>query len=224
MKYNVNFDIELRKNTYGGLYIALEGIDGSGKTTQAKKLGEYFKSIGREIVITAEPTREGEIGEMVHRLLNGEVNIPRKFYQYLFSADRGVNQEEVIIPALKKGKVVIADRCFWSTLAYGLLDKDFADGENYDNLLVAYSILSFYHQFVSPDMTIILDTSVKTAIKRLNADKKVKEIYENEKFVMAVKKNYEWVVNKFSKEFIHVNGDKNVEDVNKQIIERVKKI
>lgn len=222
MRYNVNFDLELRKNTFGGLYIALEGIDGSGKTTQAEKIAEHFKSIGKDAIVTAEPTRKGEIGSLIHEILRSKVKINRKFFQYLFSADRGVHQEELIIPALKTGKVVIADRCFWSTLAYGLLDKEQEDGKGFDNLLVIYSILSLYHQFIAPDMTFFLDTSVTIAVQRLNADKKTKEIYENEEFVTKVKKNYELITDKFKKEFVFIDGDKEVNEVSKQIISKLK--
>ena len=86
MKYPVNFEIELKKNAYDGLYIALEGIDGSGKTTQVEHLAEYFRKQGREVVTTREPRKVGFIGDLVHKVLLGEVKLPATSLQYLFSA------------------------------------------------------------------------------------------------------------------------------------------
>lgn len=219
MKYPVKFEIELRKNPYPGRYIALEGIDGSGKTTQAKLLSDYFISQGKKVLLTAEPTRKGEVGGLIDRALKKEVKINRKFFQYLFSADRGIHQEEEIIPALKKGTIVIADRCYWSSLTYGILDKISVDGDkNYDQLLVAYSILSLYHQFITPDVTFFLDTNVDLAMKRLNSGRGAKEIYEKRAFVTSVAEIYEWITKKFKTEFVRIDGNNHVDDVSQLII------
>ncbi|HVT00969.1 MAG TPA: dTMP kinase [Patescibacteria group bacterium] len=224
MKYKVDFEIELNKNPYTGLYIALEGIDGAGKTTQAEDMAKYFREQGREVVVTAEPTRTGEIGSLVNRILKGEVKIPSKYNQYIFSADRGIHQEDLVIPSLKAGKVVISDRCFWSTLAYGILDKEMVEGkrdENFDQMLVAYSILSFYHQFVVPDVTVLLDIDSDIAVDRLSK-KGEGEIYENKEMVEKVKAIYDLIVTKFPSEFTVVEGGKDEAEVTRDIAEKVK--
>ena len=92
MKYHIEFDIELRENPYKGLYIALEGVDGSGKTTQAKLLSDHFKKLGREVVLTREPRKTGLIGDLVQKILTGEKKIPSVALQYLFSADRSAHR------------------------------------------------------------------------------------------------------------------------------------
>ena len=58
MKYHVEFDIAFKRNSYKGLYIALEGIDGSGKSSQVKRLGSYFTKKGSKVVATREPRKK----------------------------------------------------------------------------------------------------------------------------------------------------------------------
>ena len=226
MKYKVRFDLELNKNPYKGLYVALEGIDGSGKTTQAKNLAAYFKGQGREVVVTQEPSRTGAVGKLVHEVLQSKVKIPKIAIQYLFSADRAIHQEELIIPSLKKGKIVISDRAFWSGVGYGILDKggvkNAIDASN--QLMVALSILSNYHQFVAPDETIYLDVPVTVAIDRITHMNRKAELYEKSELLEKVKEIYEWMVKEFKGAFTSVDGSKNEKEITKEIIEQLEKI
>ncbi|MBI4091901.1 MAG: dTMP kinase, partial [Candidatus Levybacteria bacterium] len=121
MKYSVSFELEFRKHNYPGRLIAIEGIDGSGKTTQVRKAVEILKEKGVESVYTKEPT-DGEIGKLIRRILVGEKKFEPASFQYLFSADRVEHQEE-IFELLKKGKIVVSDRYFWSSVPYGALDR-----------------------------------------------------------------------------------------------------
>ncbi len=226
MKHKINFELELKKNPYPGLYIALEGVDGSGKTTQVEELSKYFKSQGREVVVTAEPSRQGAVGELIHKVLQQEIEIPSVAIQYLFSADRAVSHENLIIPALAENKVVISDRAFWSSVPYGILDRkrlNDSKGE-VDQMLVALSILSFYHQFLAPDATIFLDVPVSVATERLKNMKQKAEIYEKSEFLEEVKKTYDWMLANFSDSFTKVDGTKSKEEIAVGILEIVKKI
>ena len=226
MKYKVDFEIELLKNQEKGTYIALEGIDGSGKTTQAHLLSEYFKSQGKEVILTREPRKEGIIGDLVHKILKGELKMPSKAFQYLFSTDRVIHHEELILPALKEGKVVISDRCFWSAVVYGILDKskDYEYKEA-NQILVAQSILSFYHQFTAPDYTFYLHIGLDEAMKRISRKHKkdAKEIYETVDKIESVRKGYDWLMKKFDTEIIEIDGEKLVENVTQQMIDKIKK-
>lgn len=219
MKYNVNFDIELKKNPYPGLYIALEGIDGSGKTTQVKKLAEYFMSLGKEVVITHEPRRDGAMGPLVDSVLKGEVQIPVVAIQYLFAAQRAAFMEEVIIPALKQNKVVITDRCFWSAIPYGLLDKyESEKTEDAYQLMAAMSILSMYHEFIAPDFTVILDVAVDTAGNRLEAKGKKAEIYEKQEKLMKLIEGYKFLLENFPDVLVQVSGEGQEQEVTERIL------
>lgn len=224
MKYKVEFDLELRKNPYKGCYIALEGTEASGKTTQVEKLKEYFESKGRVVVTTREPRKEGIIGDLVHEVLKGNEKFPSLALQYLFTTDRVLNHEDVIKPALEAGKVVISDRVFWSGIVYGILDRM---GEDYDTktadyLLIAHSILSAYHQFIIPDFTFYLRIPLDVSLKRLkNERKQEKEIYEDEDKIRKVIEGYDALFERFKDEIITVDGTKSVEDVTSEITTKV---
>lgn len=225
MLYPVNFEIELLRNPYKGLYIALEGIDGSGKTTQAKLLEGYFKSQGREVITTREPRKEGLIGELVHKVLTGKEKFPPVAIQYLFSADRSAHHQELVLPSLKEGKVVITDRCFWSAIVYGILDRTGGkyDKKDADLLLVTQSILSMYHQFTVPDFTFYLKISVDESTKRLKQKKEAKEIYEKEELIAKVFTGYEYLIDRFPNEITQLDGEGSIEEVTKRMIDVIKK-
>lgn len=224
MKYRVNLDIDLRRNPYKGLYIALEGIDGSGKTTQVQQLREYFESKEKKVVATREPRKEGLIGDIVQQVLTGKKKVPSAALQYLFSTDRVIHHQEVILPALKKGKVVISDRCFWSAIVYGILDRmkgkyDYNAG---DVLLVSQSILSMYHQFIVPNFTFYLNISLKTALSRISQKKDSKEIYEDKEKLRKAIEGYDWLAKKFPKEITVIDGEESVKNVTSGIIKAIK--
>ncbi len=225
MKYSVNFDIELKKNPYPGTYIALEGIDGSGKTTQVEKLAEHYRSQGKEVVITHEPRRDGVMGQLVTEVLLGKVKLPKVAIQYLFAAQRATFLEELIIPALKEGKIVISDRCLWSAIPYGLLDKqESKKEENVDQLLVAYSVLSMYHEFIVPDKTFLLDVSVSAAEGRIEEQGKELSIYEKRGKLLKIEKEYNFLLEKFPDALIRISAEKDVADVTAEILTELKKL
>lgn len=223
LTYPINFDVTLKRNPYSGVYIALEGVDGSGKTTQVQKLQEYFKSQGKEVVVTREPRKEGLIGDLVQKILTGKEKVPTIAIQYLFSADRSAHHEELVLPALKKGMVVITDRCFWSAIVYGILDRTGGayDKNDADLLLINQSILSMYHQFTVPDYTFYLKISLDTALSRINKKSDVREIYEDKKKLEKIIEGYQYLKNKFTDEIIEMNGEEHVDAVTKNILERI---
>jgi dTMP kinase len=224
MKYHVEFDLELKKNPYKGKYIAIEGIDGSGKTTQVEKITEYFRKQGKKVIQAREPRKVGVIGEIAQKVLNGKLKMSRLALQYLFATDRVLSQEEVIIPALKRGDIVVSDRCFWSAIVYGILDRTGGkyDYKEADFMLIVYSILSMYHRFIVPDYTFYLKNSLSTVLSRIKSKNDVKEIYEDREKMRKVIEGYDWLNTKFVKEIIVVDGEKPVDKVSKEIIKKVK--
>ena len=99
-----------------GLFIVLEGIDGTGKSSHAKRLASYFSSLGREVVLSREPT-DGPWGRKLRDSASTGRLEPAEELEY-FLRDRREHVEKLIRPALAEGKVVILDRYYFSTMAY----------------------------------------------------------------------------------------------------------
>ncbi len=138
-----------------GLFIVIEGIDGTGKSTQAKRLGEWFASQGREVVLSREPTA-GPWGKKVRESADTGRLSPEDELQY-FLNDRRQHVVELIAPSLAAGKVVILDRYYFSTMAYqGTRGFDPAE------------IRRKNEEFAPvPDLLLIMDLDVDTALGRI---------------------------------------------------------
>ena len=141
-----------------GVLLALEGVDGCGKSTQAGLLATALRARGLEVVLTCEPT-DGPIGRHIREYFQGPTReLSAKEELNLFMADRREHVEEVINPALAEGKIVITDRYYFSSVAYqGALGLD------PDRILVQNEILA-----VRPDLTVILTLPVAQALARLS--------------------------------------------------------
>lgn len=218
MKYSVKFELEFRKHKFPGTFIVFEGVDASGKTTQAKELVEKLKKDGHKVIYTKEPT-DGIIGKLIREVLNRRIKIPSISLQYLFNADRGVHQKE-IEGWLKEGYIVVSDRYFWSSVAYGMADLS----RSADFYLTAFSILSFYHQFISPDYTFFLDVEVDEAVRRIEESKKRREIYEAADMLVKIDNSYEKLIEKFQNEFTIIDANKSITEVFDELFDNVKKI
>ena len=105
------------KQSYPGLLIIFEGIDGTGKSTQVQLLSEALTKHGFEVVTTFEPT-DGPFGKKIRSLFSDRASMSREEELALFMDDRRWHVQELIAPALAAGKVVISDRYYLSTAAY----------------------------------------------------------------------------------------------------------
>lgn len=223
MKYHIEFDTDFKRNPYKGMYIALEGIDGSGKTTQVALLQEFFEREGKEVVLTREPRKVAIIADINAKVLEGNIDMPREALQYLFTIDRIFNHKEVVLPALNRGAVVITDRCFWSAVAYGVWDMGETNRKDKARqIMIAQGILAMQIQFTIPDMTFYLSLTSKAATKRLDSSNKKKEIYEKKEIIEVVRDTYEWLLQEFPREFEIIDANESIEVVTKNIIERIK--
>lgn len=221
MTYHLSLDISFQKNSYLGTYIALEGIDGSGKTTQAKALEEYYKKEGRTVTRTSEPKVDLPGGELIMQFFRGEVNLPGQAFQYWATANRVINHEQVVIPALMRGEVVISDRCFWSAIPYGLMDKGVSfNRRDAELMLITQGLLSHYHQFIAPDVVFYIDIGPKIGLERSLAKKGRREhdVYEKRDKLGKVVKGYRWLVKEFPREFAIINGERSVNEVTEELI------
>jgi dTMP kinase len=224
MKYHIEFDLDLKKNPHNGLYIAVEGVDGSGKSTQIELLQKYFEEKGKTVLKTYEPNYDNVVGKMIQEILQSKISLPSELLQYLYSASRLLHNEEYVYPSLEKGEVVISHRSFWSAIPYGILD---ASKEDYDYthakvIMAAQGILSMYHQFIAPNSTIYLRVPVEVAMERLEARKRGIELYEKKQKLEKIIKGYEWLVNEFPSEIIVVDSTQSIEEIHKEIVSKLK--
>ena len=139
-----------------GFLIAIEGIDGTGKSTQARLLGDWLAAHGRQVVLSREPT-DGPWGKKLRESAASGRLSPANELEY-FLNDRRQHVAETINPALAAGKVVILDRYYFSTMAYqGARGFDPAE------------IRRRNEQFAPvPDLLLILDLDVDSAHRRID--------------------------------------------------------
>lgn len=181
-----------------GKFIAFEGIDGSGKSTQARIFADRLKTSGIPVLQTAEPT-SAEIGTFIRHLLSGsspEWNYDWKAMTLLFAADRAAHLQNVIMPALERGETVICDRYILSTLAYQLTA---AVQRGVARPGVHQWMREMFRMFKKPDLTIVLRLSVDSAIERINQRYERLEHYENKRSMQGADEIYEKAV--LTKEF-----------------------
>lgn len=222
MNYKINFELDFKRNIYPGKFVVIEGIDGSGKTTQVHSLVEELSKT-ESVFATKNPTSR-PIGKFIRDVLIEKIKVPPVSIQYLFTADRQMQQED-IVAHLKAGKTVISDRYFWSAIAYGMVDKADASKESADQLLVAQSLLSHYHQFLLPDLTIFLNVSVDAALERINhIQGHIKEIYEEKEKLEKISQAYEWINKQFPSEISLIDGSKSEKEVSDAVLSLVKSL
>ncbi|PLX65864.1 MAG: dTMP kinase [Denitrovibrio sp.] len=194
------------------LFIAIDGIDGCGKSTLSKGMEAKFREMGREIVHTREPggTKSGLMFRQM--LISMQYDLEPETEMMLYCADRLEHQTKLVLPELAKGKDVITDRFLSSTYAYQIfgrgLDKEFLD------VLVERSIKRM------PDITFIIEIDPKTALERamgrLERDGKVDEEGKFEalglEFFEKVAEGFDWYAGKFENVW-RINGMQTPEKV-----------
>jgi dTMP kinase len=223
MNLSPEFTAEFKKHPFKGTYIVIEGIDGSGKSTQLEALQRHFTELGRDVVLTSEPNRELIIGQLVRDILQTKVTVPSKAYQYIYTADRVINHHQIVIPALQEGKIVLSHRSFWSAVAHGVLDlgeKDFLK-QTTDQIIVSQGILSQYHQFYVADYTFYLEIKADTAMARIERMHKEKELYENKAKLTRILCGYDWLLQTFPAMITAVDGEQPVDKITEEIINNI---
>lgn len=148
-----------------GIFIALEGPDGSGKSTVIKSIRKYLEDRGIDVVETREPGGT-PIGESIRRILldNRNKAMLPETEALLLAAARGQHVKEKILPAIKSGKVVLCDRFVLSSLAYQGVGRDLGVEE-------VRMINDFAIKGIRPDLTLFFDVDPETTLLRKTQDK-----------------------------------------------------
>jgi dTMP kinase len=149
--------------TARGLFLTFEGMDGSGKTTQVRRLATRLQREGFEVLETAEPGGT-PIGTQIRRILLDAANqaLSPTAELLLYFASRAQNVDELILPALREGKIVLADRFTDSTMAYQGVGR--ALGEQ-----IVAELDRIACRGLEPDVTIYIDIDLETSLARAHA-------------------------------------------------------
>jgi dTMP kinase len=147
--------------TFPGRFITLEGLDGSGKSTQLTRIAEYLRQRGLNVVSTREPGGT-ELGQQIRDLLlhpsRQTVISPHTELALMFAA-RAQHVEQVIVPALRSGTIVVCDRFTDSSVAY----QAYGRGMAIEEIRMMESLLC---HGVRPDLTLLLDIDASAAVAR----------------------------------------------------------
>ena len=198
-------------------FIVVEGLDGSGKSTQIKMLKEYLESKGEKVYMTAEPS-EGRIGKTLREMLSEDIPTDMYFQAGMFLADRidhCTNPENGIKKMLEEGYTVISDRYYYSTFAYQgtKSDMDYIMKINLDCPAI-----------LRPDVCIFLDLNPEICKGRIDTNRGKTEMYEKNIEVMkSIRKNFLDVLTSLKdRENIKIiNAEGSIEDIQKAIREAV---
>jgi dTMP kinase len=197
-----------------GIFITLEGIEGSGKTTQAERLREFLAAKGMEVVVTREPGGS-PIAEKIRDILLDPRNVKMAAMTelFLYEASRTQHVDEIIRPALEAGKAVICDRFFDASSAYQGnargLDMGVVSGLN---LLATGGI--------TPNLTILLDLPVEIGLERLgkNLDRIESEAVE---FHQRVREGYLKIAAREKKRIKVVDASGAIDDISVRVLAAV---
>jgi len=204
-------DFAFEVNPYPGLFIDIEGLDGSGATTQVRLLTLKFREHGVSAFDTKEPT-SNIIGGLIRGILKGDhTMIPMDAFQFLFVADRRHHLQGEITPILKNKHLLITDRYLWSSVAFGSIDLD------------KKWLLSLHKYCYIPDITFFLKVRPRVCLKRKKLDKFALEFFEKEKQLKEIWKTYKWLGQQFPRYIITIDGEQPIDKVNEEIIFYIKK-
>lgn len=198
------------------MLITFEGIEGSGKSTQAKLLSDYLNSQGHEAVLTREPGW-GRMGELIRTIILEErdIELDPVSELCLFCADRAQHVKDFIVPSMKEGKIVICDRYYDSTVVYQgygrKLDMRFV------NKAAKASTLGTY-----PDITFLLNLPVRKGITRIKERGEESKIdVEPLEFHELIRQGYMVLARREPDRIIKVNGDREVQELHQDIIKLI---
>ena len=197
-----------------GRFIVLEGIDGSGTTTQAARLAVSLRDSGYEVVSTREPS-DGPIGVLLRQALTRRLSgLSDRTLALLFAADRLDHLASVVEPALAEGKVVVSDRYVLSSLAY-------------QGMRLPLRWVEALNAAARPaDLTLYLNVPPGTAARRRQGRGGTTELFDADEVQRAVARAYGRVVRKHARaqRVVRVDGRAAPDEVAREILSRVRTV
>lgn len=200
-----------------GKFIAFEGIDGSGKSTQIIMLQRRLKELGITPYVTMEPT-DSPIGSMIHQIMTGRLKADNRVIAALFAADRLdhlLNEVDGIAAKIENGVTVLSDRYYFSSYAYHSVDvpMDWVISTNEQSRAI-----------LKPTVTVFIDIDPDAALERIARNRFHTELYEKKSRLIQVRENYKLAFEKMKNEetYIIVDGSQSPENISAEIWDRVK--
>ena len=197
-----------------GRFIVLEGIDGSGTTTQAARLVASLRAAGHAVVGTREPS-DGPLGVVLRQALTRRlVGLSDRVLALLFAADRLDHLASVVEPALAEGKVVVSDRYVLSSLAY-------------QGMRLPLRWVETLNAAARPaDLTLYLEVDPGTAARRRQGRGGTEELFDADEVQRAVARAYGRVVRKHTRaqRVVRLNGRAAPDEVAREILSRVRTV
>ena len=203
-----------------GLFIVFEGIDGAGKSTQARLLAEALEREGRQVYITAEPTPLPS-GRALREVLGGKVKKTPCEIAIMFAEDRVAHNKDGEIgieKLLADGVCIICDRYYYSSLAY--------QGSQCDYEWVR-SLNTRCPEIRHPDLCVFLDLTPEESMKRImSANRDGTEIYETEEILAKVRNTFMKVIEDMSKEdrIAVIDASRDIDTIASDILAAVKSV
>ncbi len=205
------------------MFITFEGIEGCGKTTQVKRLGNHLTALEIPVILTLEPGGTRICQDIRGILLDTKNKALSPLAElFLYAADRAQHVEEVIRPALSQGKWVVCDRFFDATMAY----QGYAREQD-------ISLIKILNENtcpgIKPDLTILVDCPVEVGLKRalkrnemLQQEEQARFEKEKMEFHEAVRKGYLQIAEKEPERFAVVDGTLSIDELEIAIFEHIK--
>ena len=200
-----------------GKFIAFEGIDGSGKSTQIRLLANKLKEIGVYCYTTMEPT-DSPIGSLIHQIMTGRIKTDNKVIAGLFVADRLdhlLNDVNGVLPKIMEGTTVITDRYYFSSYAYHSVDMPM------DWVIQANAQSK---ELLQPTITIFIDVNPDNAVERIAKNRFHQELFEKKSRLIKVREKYLEAFEKLKDEenIVIIDGDRSQEEIAEEIWDKVK--
>lgn len=201
-----------------GIFIAFEGIDGSGKSTQIRLLADCLRKMEVAFYTTMEPT-DSPIGSMIHQIMTGRMHADPKVIAALFTADRLdhlLNEVNGIARRIDEGTTVIMDRYYLSSYAYQSVDLPL------EWLIHANEPAK---EIMRPDVNIFIDIEPELAMERILGNRFQKELFEEQSRLERVRRNYLDVFDRLQGEeqVVVIDGNRSQEAVAEDIRSTVMK-
>lgn len=206
-----------KKNVSKGNFIAFEGIDGSGKSTQIRMLDARMKEQGIYCYTTMEPT-DSPIGSLIHQIMMGRIKTDNKVIAALFVADRLdhlLNDVNGIVNKINEGTTVITDRYYFSSYAYHSVDMPM------DWVIKANEQSS---NILRPTVNVFIDISPDVATERIAKNRFHQELFEKKSRLIKVREKYLEAFDKLKEEecIIKVDGNRSEQEIADDIWEGIK--